>query len=98
MRRRRSAEEWQEILVRQNEARLTDAQVAEETGVSVSGLRHWRRRLKNRTESTQALVEVTTLLARGELKVHLPNGLIVEVSGGWPVDQLATVVRQLRSL
>ena len=97
MRTRRSAEQWQEILAKQREAGLTDAQVAEESDISVSGLKFWRQKLK-KLSVPQALVEVTPRLPRGELRVHLPNGLIVEVSGGWATDQLASVVRQLRAL
>jgi hypothetical protein len=97
MRTRRAAEQWQEILARQREAGLTDAQAAVENDVSVSGLRLWRQRLK-KLSGPQPLVEVTPLLPRGELKVHLPNGLILGVSGDWPMDQLAAVVRQLRAL
>lgn len=86
MQRRRSAEQWQEILRKQREGGRTDAQMAEENGVSVSDLRLWRQKLK-KLSGPQALVGVTPILARGEMKVHLPNGLIVEVSGGWPTDQ-----------
>ena len=98
MKKRRSAEQWQEILAEQKETGMSDAQVAQETGISVSGLRGWRQRLKNRPGSPQPLVEVSPLRPRGELRVHLPNGLIVEVPIGWPADKLAAVVDQLRVL
>jgi transposase-like protein len=97
MRKRRTAKQWQEILARQIEAGLTDAQVAVENDVNVSTLRLWRQKL-NKLNGLQPLVEVTPRLARGELKVHLPNGLILGVSGDWPIDQLAAVVRLLRAL
>jgi len=98
MRKRRSAEQWQEILARQKQAGWTDAQTAEETGVSVSGIRGWRQRLKRRAERAQPLVEVSPMRPMGELRIHLPNGLIVEVPVGWPIGQLATVVGLLRVL
>ena len=98
MKKRRTAEQWREILARQKETGWTDAKAAEETGVSVSGLRGWRQRLKNRTESPQPLIEVSPFRPMGELWVHLPNGLIVEVPAGWPADQLAAVVGHLRAL
>ena len=97
MRTRRTGEQWQGILERQKGDGLTDAQVAEENDVSVSSLRFWRQKLKKPT-GPQPLVEVTPFLPRGALKVHLPNGLIVEVSGGWPTDKLAELVGQLRLL
>ena len=98
MKKRRTAEQWQEILAKQKESGMTDAQAAEETGISVSGLRGWRQRLKNRSGSPQPLVEVSPFRPMGELRVHLPNGLIVEVPSGWPTDKLAEVVGQLRTL
>ena len=98
MKKRRTAEQWQEILAKQKETGMTDAQVAQETGASVSGLRGWRQRLKHRPGRPQPVVEVSPLRPMGELRVHLPNGLIVEVSGSWPADRLAAVVGHLRAL
>jgi transposase-like protein len=98
MKKRRTAEQWQEILAKQKESGMTDAQVAQETGASVSGIRGWRQRLKNRGANPQPLVEVSPLLPMGQLRVHLPNGLIVEVPAGWPSDRLAEVVGHLRAL
>jgi len=95
---RRTAEEWQEIFARQRERRLTDAKVASEAGISVAGLRYWRQRLKKRTEVPRPLVEVSTIGPVADLRVHLPNGLIVEVPSGWPAESLAAVVGHLRAL
>lgn len=98
MRKRKTVEQWQEILDKQKESGLADVEIAAEAGVSVSGLRYWRRRLKSRAETPQPLVEVSSLRPTGELRVHLPNGLIVGVPSGWPLDKLAAVVGQLRVL
>lgn len=98
MRKRRSAEQWQEILARQKQAGWTDAQIAQETGVSVSGIRGWRQKLKSQAEGPRPLVEVSPVRPMGKLRVHLPNGLIVEVCPGWSADKLAAVVSHLRVL
>lgn len=98
MKKRRTAEQWQEILAQQKGTGLADAHVAQELGVSVSSVRYWRQQLKNRPESPQPLVEVRSMRSTGELRVHLPNGLVVEAPSGWPADKLAEVVGQLRIL
>jgi transposase-like protein len=98
MRKRRTAEQWQEILDRQKESGQRDAEAARAAGVSVASLRGWRQRLRNRRDGSQPLVEVSGLRSVGELRVHLPNGLVVEVSSGWAADQLAAVVARLRAL
>jgi hypothetical protein len=98
MGRRRTAEEWQEIFAGQTASGLTDTKVAAQAGISVAGLRYWRQRLKKRAEKPQPLVEVSSVGPVGELRVHLPNGLIVEVPSGWPADILAAVVGRLRAL
>jgi len=98
MRKRRTADQWQEILDRQKESGQRDAEAARAAGVSVASLRGWRQRLKNRNNSRQPLVEVSGLRPIGDLRVHLPNGLIVEAPADWAADQLAAVVARLRLL
>ena len=98
MRQRRTAEQWREILTLQKETRQSDAQVSIQTGVSVSNLRAWRQRLKKQPRSPQPIIEVSQIRLTGDLRVHLPNGLIIDVPSGWSAASLTEIAQRLKAL
>jgi transposase-like protein len=99
MRQRRTAEQWREILMMQKQRGLSDAQCGKEFGVDASSLIRWRGRLGLRvTPKTPSFVQLPVPAPAQELRIILPNGLVVVASLGWPVEHLAQVAGKLRSL
>ena len=100
MRTRRTADQWREIFRDQQELGRNDSDSARDNGVSVASLRSWRKKLREeRACEPPVLVELQRFAARhGELRVTLPNGLVVSVGSSWPLDHLVKVARLLRAL
>lgn len=99
MRQRRTAEQWREILMVQKDGGLSDAQCGAEYGVDASSLVRWRGRLGlGGTRKIPAFVQLPVPTPTQELRVILPNGMVVIASLGWPVEHLAEVAGKLRSL
>ncbi|MGH2639263.1 MAG: IS66 family insertion sequence element accessory protein TnpA [Rhabdochlamydiaceae bacterium] len=97
---RRTAHDWQAILMGQGQTNQRDAEYAQSVGVSVQSLRAWRQKLKKLepVAGTLKFVEVTSLVGSSALKVILPNGIRLEVMAGLNLDHLRQVVGLLRSL
>ena len=100
MRARRTADQWQEILKAQREGGQTDIDCAHDRGVRVASLRNWRKKLREPREGGHSnLVELQSLRpAQQELRVTVPNGLVLSVSESWPLEHLVKVARLLRVL
>jgi len=100
MRTRRTADQWHEILKAQREQLQTDSDCAHDQGVSVASLRNWRKKLREPREGVHSnLVELRSLRpAPQELRVTLPNGVVLSVSESWPLEHLVKVARLLRVL
>ena len=87
MRQRRTAEQWREIVRMQKERGLSDAQCGKEYRVDASSLVRWRGRLRLRvTPKTSGFVQLAVPVPTQELRIILPNGLVVVAGPGWPVD------------
>ena len=99
MKSRKSSGEWRCILTEQKDRGLADAEWAKAQGVSVSGLRYWRRRL-NRVdnEASRELVEIPVSRMCGELRITLPNGIVLTAGASWPLDHLVRTADLLRKL
>jgi len=97
---RRTAQEWQGILIGQGETNQGDAEYARSVGVGVQSLRAWRHKLKSQgtRPRSREFVEVTPLVGAPTLKLILPNGIRIELTPGLNLDQLRQVVGLLRSL
>ena len=101
MSKRPSADEWRGILSEQKERGMRDEAWAQIQGVSVWALRYWRRRQREREQERPGaadLVEVPVSRSAGELRVILPNGVVLSAGPSWPVDRLVQVASLLRSL
>jgi hypothetical protein len=100
MRIRRTADQWQEILKAQREAGQTDSECSLDQGVSVASLRNWRKKLRGpRVVDPLSLVELQSLgPAQQELRVILPNGVVLSVSASWPLEHLVKAAGLLRAL
>jgi len=100
MRTRRNADQWREIFRAQRELGQNDSECARDQGVSVASLRSWRKKLREaQVDESPSLVEVQPLrLTQQELRVTLPNGVVLSVSGAWPLEHLVKAAGLLRVL
>jgi|FreactTroBogLake_1042271.scaffolds.fasta_scaffold09921_3 transposase-like protein len=100
MRKRRTADQWREIFRAQRELGRNDADSAKDHGVSVASLRSWRKKLRDgRAGEPPVLVELQHFAAReDELRVTLPNGVVLSVGSSWPLEHLVRIAGLLRAL
>ena len=100
MRTRRTADQWREIFEAQKELGQNDSECARDQGVSVASVRGWRRKLRDYPAvEPPDLVEVQGLRpGRDELRVTLPNGVVLSVGFSWPLEHLLKAARLLRAL
>ena len=96
----RTTQEWQQILCEQRLQKQTDAECAQTHGVSASSLCHWRKKLHNQEsqDSGMKIIEVASVMPSTPLCVVLPNGIRLEVTPAWPLENLVQIVGRLRSL
>jgi len=100
MRTRRTADQWREIFRAQQELGHNDSASAKDNGVSVASLRSWRKKLREeQAGEAPVLVELQHFAGtQDELRVMLPNGIVLGVSSSWPLEHLVTVAGLLRAL
>jgi len=100
MARRRSAEEWRNILDRQRELGLTDRDCCARHGADPSSLKRWRGRLgPGGTRGPRPFVELPVPQASvGEIRIILPNRIELAVGPGWTADQVAAMAAKLAVL
>lgn len=100
MRTRRTADQWREIFSAQQELSQNDSECARDQGVSVASLRNWRKKLREDDVSEPpGLVELQSFSTRqDELRVTLPNGVLLSVGESWPLEHLFKVATLLRAL
>ena len=100
MRTRRTADQWREIFRTQHELGQNDSECARDQGVSRASLGVWRKKLRESLAgSSPDLVEVQGFRPmRDELRVTLPNGVVLSVGASWPLEQLVRVATLLRAL
>jgi DNA-binding CsgD family transcriptional regulator len=83
---------------------LTQKAYAQREGLSLSSLSYHKTRLRQRGYLPQAqahfvaaqVINHTGALVSSTLRVHLPNGLMVEASAGVPAETVLSLVRALR--
>ena len=82
-RRRRSAEEWREIIRRQAESGLSVERFCQRDSISVYVFREWRRRLVAAALPVKSrFVELAPGMAKESVRVELqlPNGAILRIA------------------
>lgn len=93
---RRPRSEYETLIARKHEERLTYQQLADETGIPMSTLALWGRRLKpGNHAATSAFVELETTAAEGGVEVILRNGVRIGVQRGFDPQLLSEIVNAL---
>ncbi len=90
---RRPRSEYEALIARKHDLGLTYQQLADESGVPISTLALWGRRMKaNEPTQASAFVELKTSAADGGVEVILPNGVRIGVRRGFDRELLNEVV------
>lgn len=97
MSRRRTQEEWRQILEEQQGQGLSDRACCIRHKTDPSSLRRWRGRLGlDGASGPKTFVELSAPgLPKGELRVILPNRIELAVGHGWTADQVAAMASRL---
>ena len=103
VRKRPTQAQREKILTAYRRSQLTQREFASQAGISVSALQSWLRKAAARP-STQAtaFVQVPNLLAPASgpavYRLHLGDGIDLEVRSGFRTEELASLLQLLRSL
>ena len=93
---RRPRSEYEALIARKQERGLTYQQLADETGIPISTLALWGRRLKrDASPQTSAFVELKTTTGEGGVEIILQNGVRIGVRRGFDRRLLKEVVTAL---
>ncbi len=95
--RRRSRDEWREVIADWRASGLSCAEFAQLHGLNRNTLAWWRSELGREASSTRlSLVPVrTTAVAAKPLEVELPAGIVVRIPIDADIDRAANLVRAL---
>ena len=93
---RRPRSEYEALISRKHDEGLTYQQLADESGVPMSTLALWGRKLKpGKDTGTSAFVELKTTAAEGGVEVILRSGMKIGVQRGFDPELLHEVVMAL---
>ena len=100
MNRRRTEQEWRQILEEQREQGLSDRACCTRHRTDPTSLRKWRVRLGLcETRGHRSFVELPVpQVPAGELRVILPNKIELLVGLGWSADHVAAMAVRLAAL
>jgi hypothetical protein len=103
VRKRLTQAQRDKILTAHRRSQLSQREFANQAGISVSALQLWRRKAAAKP-ATQAptFVPVPNLLAQTSgpavYRLHLGDGIDLEVRSGFRTEELAALLQLLRSL
>jgi hypothetical protein len=103
VRQRRTPAQRKKILTAYRRSQLTQREFARQAGISVSGLQFWLRKAAAKcTTPATAFVRVPNLLAQTSgpavYRLHLGEGIDLEIGAGFRTEELASLLQLLRSL
>lgn len=95
--RRRSPAEREEILRAYRRSQLRQRTFAAQAGIGLSTLQLWLRQAESKPKSVAGFVEVPNPLrppkAAAVYRLHLGNGVMLEVSSGFASQEVAALVQ-----
>ncbi len=102
VRKRRTLAQRELILKDYQDSQLTQAEFAEQAGISVSTLQLWLRQASRApSASTPAFIQVPNLLGQASTvpsyRVYLAGGIRLELSSGFKTEELALLLELLRA-
>ena len=103
VRKRRTPAQREKILTAYQRSQLTQREFASQAGISVSALGFWlRKATAQRTTPATAFVRVPNVLAQTSgpavYRLHLGEGIDLEIGSGFRTEELASLLQLLRSL
>jgi transcriptional regulator with XRE-family HTH domain len=103
VRKRPTQAQREKILTAYRRSQLTQREFASQAGISVSALQFWLRKAAARpSRQATAFVQVPNLLAPASgpavYRLHLGDGIDLEVRPGFRAEELASLLQLLRSL
>ena len=103
VRKRPTQAQREKILTAYRRSQLTQREFTSQAGISVSALQSWLRKVAARPSTqTTAFVQVPNLLAPASgpavYRLHLGDGIDLEVRSGFKTEELASLLQLLRSV
>src|SRR5271157_1967114 len=103
VRQRPTEAQREKILTAYRRSQLTQREFARRAGISVSALQLWlRKAAAQRTIPATAFVRVPNVLAQTSgpavYRLHLGEGIDLEIGSGFRTEELASLLQLLRSL
>ena len=102
VRKRPTQAQREKILTAYRRSQLTQREFASQAGISVSALQSWLRKAARPSTQTTVFVQVPNLLAPASgpavYRLHLGDGIDLEVRSGFRTEELASLLQLLRSV